>query len=251
MIPSAHAEPVFPPLLRGQKVAGDVDAFSKAMAVAATGIDAGLIVWADRAECLDAAIVLAPETRLDAAMAMVPLVMVGLGDAIGALAPPEVAVTWRWPDVIEVNGAACGVVRAGAATRDPEAEPDWLVIGVTLQFTPLLDEPGRMVQVTALHDEGCVEMSPVPVLEAWARHTLVWLNRWSEEGFAPVHESWRGRCPTLGEETTVQIGGEKMTGLFVGITDYGDALLKTEQTSLALPLTGLLDDARAWPDDFI
>ena len=34
--------------------------------------------------------------------------VVAMGDAIGALAPPVVAVTNAWPDRIEVNGALVG-----------------------------------------------------------------------------------------------------------------------------------------------
>ena len=66
---------------------------------------------------LSAAVALAPECALEDAMAMVFATALGFSDALGALAPPEVAVHMVWPAGLRVNGARCGGLRAAASTR--------------------------------------------------------------------------------------------------------------------------------------
>jgi len=122
-------EPVFPPLLTGHPVQGGEDPFERAQAMSALGCDAGTIVYNAQADRLRVAIVFAPEVPLQDAMAMLPLCAVGFQNALGALAPPEVAVHLGWDGLICVNGAKCGQFQAAASTADPDETPDWLVIG--------------------------------------------------------------------------------------------------------------------------
>ncbi|MDT8344554.1 MAG: biotin/lipoate--protein ligase family protein, partial [Thermohalobaculum sp.] len=100
--------PTFPPLLRGEEAPNGADPLRQAVAVAAGGTAPGLIVWQVAAGRLSAAVVLAPEQPLAQAMGGAFAVALGLGDALGALAPPEVSVHYEWPDGFRVNGARCG-----------------------------------------------------------------------------------------------------------------------------------------------
>ena len=123
-------DPTFPPLMSGQAVSGNIDPFEKACAMAALGCDAGLIVHNITANRLMAAMVMAPEVPLEDAMAMLPACGVGFQNALGALAPPEVAVHLEWAGGLRINGA---VLRSDARRRQAaltRAEPDWLVVGL-------------------------------------------------------------------------------------------------------------------------
>jgi len=245
--PSIIFPPTFPPLFRGERVQAGLDPLAKATAAAMRGIDAGTIFWADRDDLMDVALVLAPERTLEQAMVMVPTMMVGLADSVGALAPPEVGVSWFWPDDIRVNGAKCGVVRAAAATDDPACEPDWLVVALTLQRASAFDDPGDHAEFTSLMDEGCVDLTVTQLIESWARHALVWINRWEDDGFAPIHESWRGRAESVGEQIDVTIGGEvTASGLFLGVDENGGMLLKRDGATDVLPLTEILGAPNIW-----
>ena len=102
-------EPTFPPLLSGLAASGDP--FDAAIAQAALGCDAGLVIYNLAADALRAAIVFAPEVPLDDAIAMLPACGIGFQNALGALAPPEVAVHLHWHGGIRVNGATCGRCR--------------------------------------------------------------------------------------------------------------------------------------------
>jgi len=243
------ADPVFPPILHGEKTAAGQDPFAKAIAAANTaeGVPGGTVFWSPRDDVMDVAIVLAPEAELQAAQAMLFAVAVGLGDAVGALAPPEVAILWDWPDGIAVNGAACGRFRMEASSRDLQTVPDWIAIGVTLQRNPMMGEPGHRPDVTSLMDEGCADLTLPRLIESWSRHTLVWINRWLDDGFPPLHEAWRGRARGMGEQIALTHGGARQKGLFLGLDENGDMLLKTVASTLAIPLTAMCDHPRPWP----
>ena len=234
--------PNFPPLFSGVEVAGGTDPFAKACAEAALGCDAGTIVYNIAVDRLAAAIVFAPEVTLEDAMAMLPACGVGFQNALGALAPPEVAVHLTWQGGILVNGAACGRLRVAAATADPAAVPDWLAVGLEVRLIPDdPDAPGAEPDLTSLFEEGCVEVAPARLLESWARHTLVWINRWAEEGVRPLHAEWRGLAQDMGEEIALDRGGAEMHGIFVGIDERFGLLLRQGDATELVPLSELLE----------
>ena len=234
--------PSFPPLFEGREVAPGTDPFAKACAEAALGCDAGLIVYSIGVERLAAAIVFAPEVALEDAMAMLPACGVGFQNALGALAPPEVAVHLAWDGGILVNGASCGRLRVAAETADPGAEPGWLAIGLEVPLIPEdPDAPGAAPERTSLYEEGCVEVAPARLVEAWSRHTLVWINRWAEEGVAPLHAEWRGLAHDMGEEIALDRPDGAMHGVFVGVDERFGLLLRQGDDTRLVPLSELLE----------
>lgn len=231
--------PSFPPLFSGLSVEGHVDPFDKACVEAARGCDAGLVVYNLGANALRAALVFAPDVTLIKAMAMLPLCGVGFQNALGALAPPEVAVHLDWAGGIRINGATCGGLRAAASANDPKAEPDWLVVGLTLPLWPESDNPGETPDQTALYAEGCADVNAVDLLEAWVKHTLVGINTWQDTGPATLHSDWRALAFGIGEDASQ---GAR-SGTFLGIDENFGMLLRDADTTHLIPLTDLLEDA--------
>ena len=125
-------DPTFPPLLTGEKVSKDVDPFVKAISASMMGCDAGTVFYAEDQETMRAAITLAPETPLKDSVSVVHALMLSLADGLGALGPPELAVHFVWPSQFKVNAARCGELRFKASTTDPDAVPEWLVVGLTI-----------------------------------------------------------------------------------------------------------------------
>ncbi len=233
---TGEESPSFPPLLKGDETLPGMDPFAKAVASAALGTDPGLICWARDEAALRAALVLAPEAPLERAVGITFAVAVGLGDALGALAPPEVSVHYVWPGAFKVNGADCGTMRAAAATTDPASVPDWLVIGVEMPYLPPPEaEPGNRPGQTCLIDEGCIDVTPLKLLDSWSPHTLVWINRWLDDGFQPLHAAWRERAWEMGEELPAG-------GIFEALDELGGMLVKTARTTEIRPLTAMLED---------
>ncbi|KCV81833.1 hypothetical protein ATO10_10820 [Actibacterium atlanticum] len=227
----------FPPLMSGHAVSASEDPFDTACVKATMGCDAGLIVYRLEADHMAAALVFAPEVPLAQAMAMLPTCGVGFQNALGALAPPEVAVHLEWGGAIRVNGARCGRLRAMASTLDPEQTPDWLVAGFELDLLPQDDDPGITPDRTALYAEGCADVPAPLLLEAWARHTFNWIARWESEGAKPLHAEWRGLVHALGEET--QQGS--LCGTFLGTDDQFGMLLRDPDTTHLIPLSARLE----------
>lgn len=235
------APPHFPPLWRGEPVPARLDPFEKALAAVMVEPEPGRLYWSQDVAAMRAAVVLAPEMALADAMGALFAVQLGTADAIGALAPPEIAVHFVWPDRMTVNGALCGRFRAAASTVEPGAEPDWLVIGAAVPVRPVPGrEPGEHPGETTLSDEGCAEITAPRLVESWSRHTLVWINRFLDDGPGPLHRAWTAKADALGESVA-----RPEAGLFVGLDERGGMLLRRAGRTELLPLTLLLDPE--WP----
>lgn len=231
------SEVQFPPLFQGEAQTGQADPFERALALAITGTDPGTVIYNLGGERLRAALIFAPEVPLEEAMAILPVCGLGFQAALGTLAPPEVAVHLEWDGRFRVNGAVCGRMRVKASTQDPEATPDWLILGLELSMTSRKSNPGKDPDRTWLSEEGCGEITPDQLLECWVRHSLYWLNRWLDDGPRPVHSDWRGLVPTLGE--TVEVDGT--SGTFVGVDENFGMLLRTGEDTTLIPLSSRLE----------
>lgn len=223
--------PVFPPLLSGCEVPTGVCPFQRAVALAREGCDAGLVTYVRDREVLRAAIVFAPEVALSSAAIMLPVCGIGFQNALGALAPPEVAVHLEWNGTIRINGAPTGRLRMAADGKDPGEVPDWLVVGLEVNIFPP-DENSH--ERTALMLEGCGDVEPVTLLEAWARHSLLWINRWEEDGSPPIIREWRGLAHGIGET----IAGQ---GTFAGLDEDFSMVLRDDTETKLVPLTDLME----------
>lgn len=230
-------DPAFPPLMQGLALPGDQDPFTRAAALAAGGCDGGTVLYTIQADRLGAAIVFAPEVALDQAMAMLPLCAVGFQNALGALAPPEVAVHLGWEGGIYLNGGRCGGLRATAGPAQSGVS-DWLVIGLDLSLLQITEAPGDMPDVTSLYDEGCAGIDPVLLLEAWARHVMNWISRWEAEGNAALYAEWRGLVRGMDEP----VASGSHSGIFLGVDERFGMLIRDGAATHLLPLTSLLEE---------
>ncbi len=239
----APEPPSFPPLITGEALAAG-DPFTKAVTRATLGCDSGLLIHQVTADRVAGAIVFAPEVALERALAVLPACALGLQNALGALVPPEVAVGLGWDGTLFVNGAAAGRLRVAASAREPQAVPDWLVVGMEVALIPAADqEGGRDVTRTSLIEEGCGDLSPIRLLESWSRHLLVWLNRLEDEGTGPLIEEWRGLSHEPDEALSLRIGGQVVTGRHAGLGEDFTLLLRQGENTRAIALDQLLEEA--------
>lgn len=223
--------PHFPPLFQGVATAG-ADPFAVACSEARAGCDAGVVSYDITSDTLRAAIVFAPEVPLQSALIMRVICGIGFQNALGALAPPEVSVHLEWQGNIRVNGALCGALQLAASPQEPEHEPDWLVVGLTLALWSDSEETGETPDETTLFNEGCGDVDAMLLLEAWVRHTLVWINRWDEDGVKPVHDEWIGLAQGIGEP--VSIAGQ--SGTFLGVDENFGLLLQQDDQTVIIPI---------------
>jgi BirA family transcriptional regulator, biotin operon repressor / biotin---[acetyl-CoA-carboxylase] ligase len=234
------AAPEFPPAFAGSAVAPGQTSFEAAAAGAAGGgLGAGDLCWSLRTDRAEAAFVLEPEVALNTAAQMLPVLMVAIGDALGAIGPPNLAITYRWPDKILANGALVGQIRmAVPAECGPDDVPDHLVTGFELNLTGADGdhEPGHDLRETFLHEEGCGDLDRTIVIEAVARHFLSWIDGWQQDGFFAAHQSWLSRAHDNEQVVEIELGGRTVSGTMLGLDETGGLLVKTGKGARVLPL---------------
>jgi len=212
-----------PPIYRPVPVAAGEDAMDHAAALAAAGHDPATLVWAEREDRLDCAIVLAPTEPLAEAARVLFCGALGIGDALAALLPPGVDADFIWPGEVRVNErrAAWAQLRVPAGTGAGDV-PDWLVLGAVVRVTggPTAQSEDGLDDApeTTLHFEDCFEIGVPDLLESYSRHFLAWLNRWLDDGFEPLrlawaHRAYSGETPAAGGsfETLTDRGALRIT----------------------------------------
>jgi BirA family biotin operon repressor/biotin-[acetyl-CoA-carboxylase] ligase len=232
--------PVFPQMFRPFAVTPELDPFDRGLSVAAEGAEAGTLLWSIGQDACECAVVLAPEQPLDRSLPVVLVTMLGVADALGSLIPPVVAVTFGWPDRLEINGGIVGGVRmTSAETSDAGEIPRWMVLGFGIAVRGRWDdgpEPGTDARRTTLDDEGCGDILTTDLLEAFSRHFLSWINRWQEDGIEPIRQAWMSRATGLAKTVGIEIGGQRMQGTFSGLTDNGSIRLVRDGVTQTISL---------------
>lgn len=240
-------DPEFPPLFNGKGLRAPSRPFAEAVKGAQEGrYGAGDLLWARNARLVDVALVLEPDIPPQQTYQILCVAAVALSDALGAIAPPELAVTWTWPHRLLANKAHVGDLRFSVAPQTGEdGAPLWLVIGLELAVRPDPSgpEPGLFVDRTTLFDEGCTELDRTQVLESWSRHFLTWLNTWTEDGFRPVHEAYVFRAEGYRDDIVMDLQGRQLAGTFVGLDDNGNMLMKTASGMELVSIAEVLDGA--------
>lgn len=222
-------DPQFPPLLKGHPVKSPVQPLAHACRLAQSGkLGAGDVVWSRNTARAQLAIVLEPEVVLERALQMGPLVMVALGDCLGSLCPPKVAVQYRWPGGILLNGALAGEVRVAAPRAAGGAIPRWLAVGVDLDLAAPHDER-REWSRTSLAEEAGPGITRTDVIQSLAAHFLARVNAWEEEGFRPAHDYWLFRAEGRDAPVTVVHAGRTVQGRVMGLDEGANLLLGTEE----------------------
>jgi hypothetical protein len=176
-----------PPGFRDVTLGADGDAFAYACRVAREE-GAATVVWVQREDIADFAVILEPEAPLAAARKSFFLGMNALLQAISAHCPPERPVSFDWPDAIRFDGGLVGGGRLGWPEDCAEGEvPDWLVFGGCVRITfSGLAEPGQAPEATALAEEGFEGIGPSVIVESFARFFLRQVDIWQSTGEGPA-----------------------------------------------------------------
>ncbi len=234
--PGEGEEPQLPPLLHTEKIASGADVMTKAIGRAGAG-EVGLVCYADDNDVMDIAITLAPEVPASQAEQMLFTAMNAVGDAVGALAPPEVGVRYRYPGDILFNRGFAGVVRLASAQVEDRSDdiPDWMVVSIQirLNFKDDVQDAEYQMENTCLSEEGGSFISCTRLIESTSRHFLVWLHQWEDEGFKPIHDSWMKRRD---DETMLKtVSGGKVE--FIGLDETGAALISDQGEVQAIDIS--------------
>jgi Biotin/lipoate A/B protein ligase family len=198
-MPASHLALDLPPPFRLVKLREAGDAFAHACAHAAE-LGAGALVFVGRFDLVEFAVVLEPEEALANARRSFYVGMTALADALSALAPPETPIAIDWPDRLEIGRGLIGGGRLGWPPRaDEQARPDWLVFGAVLRLASRRSGKGW----TSLADEGFGEVGAERVIEGFARHLMVAIDRWQQGEFRATARDYLAR---LRPEAAMRLG---------------------------------------------
>ena len=232
------ALPKLPPAYRLVALETVVSTNDEALRLAAEGAEDGTLVWAREQTGgrgrqgrswssppgnLYLSLVLRPDSAPAEAAQLGFVAGLAMGEAIGSVAPPLIEVTYKWPNDVLVNGRkAAGILLESRS--NPDGTLDYLILGVgaNLQHFP---EDTRF-PATSLCFEGATDVDAVALIEAFSRYFLNWVNRWLDDGFAPVRRAWMHHAHGLGEEIEVRLPRETLTGTFKDLDERGVLVLE-------------------------
>lgn len=212
-----------PTIFNARAVDAEDDPFVLAAAAARDGGEPGSLFWSPRPDRADCGIILGPETPLTDAVRVSYVAMAAIGDALGALMPPGIPLVFGWPDRIVVNGLAAGGIRlAWPEATAPDTTPAWMAAGVRIWLAPDVRTAGATSDTTDLLTEGCTEITAREILESFARHFLFWIDRWLDEGFAPVKTTWLSRAANYGPNQNMEMRRPWADRKLLRLEDNGD-----------------------------
>lgn len=197
------SRPLLPPAYDLVVLADGHDASARAKRAALSGraVD-GTVFWSERRDRLEMALLLEPEAPAAQTALVHTVAAVALADALGSLLPPLRPVAFALPGTVLLDGASVGGLCLRLAPSDAHAIPAWCILEIVVDLLPGAEEPGHTPWRTCLGEAGGAAITAAALLEALCRHLLVWMHRWSEDGFAPVAAAWNARQTQAGIEAT-------------------------------------------------
>lgn len=210
----------------------------EARRLALAGAEDGTIVWA-RAQTagrgrqgrewtsppgnLYTSLVLRPDCPPREAVQLAFVAALGAAGMIGLHVPPLMPLRFKWPNDILLGPRKVAGILIEAEGQGDRLDFMILGLGVNLVAHP---ENAR-IPATDLRTETGETVDAGEALEGFARHFMIWTNRWLDAGFAPVREAWIAHAAGLGERIEVRLPNQTLAGTFADLDASGALLLDT------------------------
>jgi BirA family biotin operon repressor/biotin-[acetyl-CoA-carboxylase] ligase len=148
---------------------------------------------------------------------------VALGDALDRLAGPGLPLRFKWPNDLLAGGQKlAGILLESEMAAGGALDFVIIGVGVNLASAPRdLEHPA-----TSLTDQGFPGITPGALLEAFAADFARWVERWREDGFAPLRAAWLRRASGIGEAIRVRLERLTLDGRFLDLDDDGALVLE-------------------------
>lgn len=209
--------------------------------LAADGAEEGTLVWAMKQtegtarkgnywisgeNNLHCAVILRPDDSFETCSQLSLLTSVCACQAITVVGEPMEELRLGWPNDVYLNrGKVAGIQLSGE--MDSNGGLKWMVVSLNVNA---FEHPTSLgFAAASLRGEGFEVFDRVVVLESFAREFLTWLNRWADEGLAPVRKAWLWRGDWTDQKRTVDYRGERYSGVFESLEDNGTLNLRTPQ----------------------
>lgn len=215
------------------------------------GADEGTLVWAETQTDartasgvrwyappgnLHCAILLRPDYPRSASGQLLYVAALSAGSALAGLLSPMTGLRYVWPNKLLINDLDAGRVMMSAAP-EPGAEHAWLALAfwINVALHPPNPEPEAY---NSVHASGSPEVRVEQMLEDVARYFLSWINRWAEEGFAPIRHHWQLRANGINEPCELRLQNDIVRGTMIEIDDEGRAVVDADDGDRRLVTVG-------------
>ncbi|MDX1434642.1 MAG: biotin/lipoate--protein ligase family protein [Gammaproteobacteria bacterium] len=207
---------------------------------AAAGADEGTLIWAATqtdARTTSGARWYSPEGNLHCAVILRPdyprelsgqllyVATLAAGSALAGLLSPMTGLRYAWPNKLLVNELDAGRIMMSAAA-EPGAEHAWLALAfwINVAAHPPNPEPETF---NSVHASGAPEVGVEQLLEDLARWFLSWINRWADEGFAPIRHQWQLRAEGMHHAVELALANESVRGTMIELDEQGALIVET------------------------
>lgn len=212
-----------------------------AEALAISGAEEGTLVWVKKQtegvgrkgnywisgeNNLHCAVILRPDDSFEICCQLGLLAGVCVSQAITMIGEPMEELRLGWPNDVYLNrGKVAGINLSGESS--PDGRINWMVVSLNVNA---YQHPTSLGFSTAsLRGEGFESFDRVTLLEGFAREFLAWLDRWANQGLAPIRKAWLWRGDWTDQEHAVDYLGHRYTGVFESLEDNGALKLRTQQ----------------------
>ena len=211
---------------------------------AESGADEGTLIWAQDqtgtrwrgssgwlpgSGNLHCAIILRPDFSTAITPELNFVAAVSLGSAIASRLSPGVSLRYRWPNDIILNAdKVAGVMLATSSQRNSHYE--WAVLAAHVNIATYPQDQD-IDAVSIIDAEGSTDIDPPSLLEDYAKHFLASINRWAETGLASILKSWQQRVDGVGERISIELNGDRVTGILESLGADGSAKIVADSGS--------------------
>lgn len=189
--------------------------------------------WVSAAGGLYAALILRPEAPLTQAAQLSLVAMQALVSGAAEHVTPLTELHVRWPNDLLLRQGKVGTVqmrwRLGAGAR-----LDWLALGLYVNVRNAPEAFG--FDASSMHVDGEAIVTAEALLGSFARQFLVWVDRWANDGFAPIRKAWLQRAVGLDDENEIRTNAGCFAGRARTLADDGGLLMDTDGRTASVGL---------------
>lgn len=182
--------------------------------------------WISPEGNLYVSVLLQPTCSLAERTQLAFLTAVAMLDTLEPILGEAGEVSCKWPNDILLDGKKIGgiLLESFQTTNDFGRTQEWVVIGLGLNIMQY-PESGLRYPATSLKAAGIELISAKIVLSRFVYNFIMRYDAWQEDGFASIREAWAEHAYGINELVHVEVGDEKVTGVYESIDDNGSLML--------------------------
>ena len=179
--------------------------------------------WASPRGNLYASLILRPECPVGRAAQLGFVAALAVGDMLDATSGGLEGLSYKWPNDVLVHGRKIAGILLESELGEGEI-PKFVIVGVGINL--ISSPPHTEFPATSVAEQGLRPVSPARAVEEVTRYCHAWVQRWREEGFAPIRAAWRARAISVGKAIRVRLEAATLHGRFLDIDQHGALLLE-------------------------